>query len=255
MSTDQSDSPVQPGPSGPGDVWGADELDRVLADPGDAGRLGQVLAAASAPARARILAGEQAARSAFREAFPVVAPRSRILTGMSGRAAVVALIGGLVLTGGAAAAATGALPGPAQQTASDVLAKLGVSVPGGDDRTGGRAGQDTTGQLPVPTAEPSATPGEDEKPGHGAAVSDLARNTDATGVDHGAAVSELASGGKSQAGQHGKATHPSTDKAKTTPNPHATKRHNGDHEPKAGGGASKPKPHHTPTPHSAPGHS
>jgi hypothetical protein len=231
----------------------------LLADPREAGRLGQILAAAGAPAEAGPVPGEEAARSAFRAAFPVVAaPRSRILARMSGRAGAVVLAGGLVLTGGAAAAAAGALPGAAQQTARDMLAKIGVSVPGADDHAGGPpARHDPDTQMPAPTTAPSDTPGG-EQPGHGSAISDLARNSATTGVDHGAAVSSAASGGKSHAGQHGqhgKPTNPSTGKAKKAPSPQATKRHNGsNHKPKTTGAAHTPKPKHTPpSPDVAPG--
>lgn len=69
MSAHQQDRPGQSDTTGPADVWGVDELDKVLADPRDAGRLGQILAAAGAPAEAGLLRGEDAARSAFRAAF------------------------------------------------------------------------------------------------------------------------------------------------------------------------------------------
>jgi hypothetical protein len=245
VSAHQQDRPGQPDPAGPADVWGVDELDKVLADPRDAGRLGQILAAAGAPAEAMLLPGEDVARSAFRAAFPVpTARKPRVLARMSGRAAAVALCGGLVLTAGAAAAAVGALPDPAQQTAKGVLAKLGVNIPGPHEHAtlGLGVHHPRSGKgihQPVATAEPTATP-RDEPSSIGSEVSALARTTTLTGVDKGVAVSGLASDGKSQAGLHGKPASSPTEKAKKSPKPQASKPHNGKHQytPK-----DKPKTH------------
>jgi hypothetical protein len=53
---------------------------------------------------------------------------------------VIVLAGAVVVvTGGMAAAATGTLPGAAQDTASSVLAKVGVTVPGPDDHAAAHA--------------------------------------------------------------------------------------------------------------------
>lgn len=86
---------------------------------------------------------------------------------MSGRTAAVALCGGLVLTGGAAAASVGALPDPAQQTAKSVLAKLGLNIPGPHDATVGLAGRHTRAgkgmHKPVVTAEPTTTARDKEQ--------------------------------------------------------------------------------------------
>lgn len=249
MSASQQDPPGQPDPTRPADIWGSDELDRLLADPLDAGPVGRILAAASAPAGAGLLPGEEAARSAYRAAFAVSAVRKpRVRALVSGRAAAFALAGGLVLSGGAAAAATGSLPDPVQQRAKGALAKLGVSVPGPDKRHVGHPGRRvTTTQGPTPTAAPR----DREQPGTGNEVSEAARGTASTGVDKGATVSGLASDGKSQAGQHGKATNPSTGKVKNkTPKPQATKHGNGrSHKPNKGSDGHTPKPKHTPSPH------
>jgi hypothetical protein len=239
VSADQQDRPGQPDPTGPGGVWDVDELDKVLANPHDAGRLGQILAAAGAPAEAGWLPGEDAARGAFRVAFPVpAAPKARILARMSGRAAVVALCGGLVLTGGVAAAAVGALPDPAQQAAKGVLATLGVNIPGPHEHAtlglgAGRARSDQSMHKPVATAESTATPRDTEPAATGNEVSALARSTTLTGVDKGAAVSDLASDGKSHAGEHGKPASSTTKKAKKSHKPHAAKHRDGStHKPK-----------------------
>lgn len=248
MSAPQQDRTGQPdptGPAGPQEFWGADELNELLADPGGAGRLGQILAAAAAPTEAEHQVGEAAARSAFRVAFPVgPARRPRVLSRISGRAATAVLAGGLVLSGGAAAAAAGALPGAAQQTAKEVLAKVGVSVPGPSEHIGGRPGrQGTSTQRPATSAAPTATPREDEQSTTGREVSGLARPSVTTGAEKGAAVSGTASDGKSHAGQ-AKPVSSSTGKAKTkTPTPHASKRRNGStHKPQASGDAHTPQP-------------
>jgi hypothetical protein len=224
VSSYEQDRPGQPDPTGAEDVWGVDELDKVLADPRDAGRMGQILAAAGAPTEAGLLRGADAARSAFRAAFlGPVARRPRVLACMSGRAAAVALCGGLVLTGGAAAASVGALPDPAQQTAKGVLAKLGLNIPGPHDATVGLARQARAGNSkPVVTAEPTTTARDKEQSATGSEVSALARCTTLTRVDKGADVSGLASDGKRYAAQHGKPASSTAETAKS-PKPHASK--------------------------------
>lgn len=229
MSAHQQDLPGHPVPTGAEDVWGVDELDKVLADPRDAGRLGQILAAAGAPAEAGLLRGEDAARSAFRAAFLApVSRRPRILGRISGRAAAVALCGGLVLAGGAAAASVGALPDPAQQTAKGVLAKLGLNIPGAHDATVGLAGRHARAgngmHKPVATAEPTTTARDKEQFATGSEVSALARSTTLTGVDKGADLSGLASDGKRYAARHGKPASSTAETAKS-PKPHASKHH------------------------------
>jgi hypothetical protein len=92
------------------------------------------------------------------------------------RLVAVVAAGTLLGTGGLAAA--GSLPDPAQDIVADALARVGVALPGGSDE-------------PVEAAST------------GAAISQLATTTEATGVDKGAVISTEASGGMSQAGQHG----------------------------------------------------
>lgn len=94
------------------------------------------------------------------------------------KVASLVVVGALVGTTGLAAA--GALPGPLQDAASKVLAKVGISVPTSDGHP--------------------ASSGED--------ISKVATTTDATGVDKGAEISTAVSGGQSKAGQNGKASHP-----------------------------------------------
>jgi hypothetical protein len=226
----RSHTPDSPDPTTPaGDFWGVDELDLLLAKPGD-GPVARILAAVGGSSDSAHQPGEDAAIAAFRAAFSVsTAGKPRILAGrMSQRAAAAVLAGGLVLSGGAAAAAAGVLPGAVQQTAKDVLAKVGLTVPGPRGHT---TGPGTTTPVPVTSAEPTAGPPGAASSGQGSDVSGLAHSTTTTGVDKGAAVSSAASNGKSQAGQHGKAG--------TTPTPHSSK------PPKAHKPTAPPK--HTPT--------
>jgi hypothetical protein len=106
------------------------------------------------------LANQAATVASMRAAIagqPVPHPRSRrkkmlarLLTAKAVAAAAVVVIGA-----GSAAAATGTLPGAAQSTASDMLAKVGVSVPGPDSHSKGHA--DTRGKSATKPADPSAT--------------------------------------------------------------------------------------------------
>jgi len=111
----------------------------------------------------------------------------------------------IALAGTTGLAFAGSLPGAAQDVASAMLAKVGVSVPGPNSHAGDHP--NVRGQSGEATSETSSEPTEDASPsGKGSEISDLATSTDLTGVDKGAAISTLASGGKSQAGQHGQAT-------------------------------------------------
>ena len=104
--------------------------------------------------------------------------------------AVTALVG----TTGLAFA--GSLPGAAQDIASDMLAKAGVTVPGPNSNAGEHPS--TRGSS---SEHSGATPASS---GKGSEISDIARS-DLDGLDKGVAVSTAASDGKSQAGQHGSA--------------------------------------------------
>jgi hypothetical protein len=125
----------------------------------------------------------------------------------------VAVAAALACTTGLALA--GSLPGAAQAIASSVLGKVGVTVPGPDDNAGshpsvrGRSSSDTS--APPSAASHTSTHSREgqadaSSQGKGAKISELATQTELTGVDKGAAISTLASGGKSQAGQHGQAS-------------------------------------------------
>ena len=116
-----------------------------------------------------------------------IVPRLRLATAF----ATVALAGttGLAFAGG--------LPGAAQDVASTMLAKVGVSVPGPNSNAG---------DHPNVRGKSSDAPVTSSNSGKGTEISDLATSTDLTGVEKGAAISTVASGGQSQAGQHSQAS-------------------------------------------------
>jgi hypothetical protein len=98
----------------------------------------------------------------------------------------------LACTAGLAAA--GSLPGAAQDIASSMLAKVGISVPGPNEH----AGTHPSVRGSSSDASSDAVTRSD--------IAELATTTDLIGVDKGAAISSAASHGKSQAGQHGSAS-------------------------------------------------
>lgn len=185
--------------------------------------LTRLLDAATAPAEGPV-PGEEAALAAFRTIGPGAAAsragrRHMIRSMTTAKVAAAALAGGLSLVGGVAAAATGSLPGAAQDTARTVLGTVGVTVPGADDHAGTHPdsrGSSADASKPTDAPSPSATAGK------GAEISKLATTTTATGVDKGALISGVASGGKSKAGQHGAAGTRPTSGPTSTPTPTAT---------------------------------
>jgi hypothetical protein len=96
----------------------------------------------------------------------------------------------LVATTGLAIAGT--LPGAAQDVASAMLAKVGVSVPGPNSNAGDNPS--VRGSSSEHTTVTTSSSGK------GAEISDLA-TSDLTGLEKGTAVSTAASDGKSRAGQ------------------------------------------------------
>ena len=107
------------------------------------------------------------------------------------RVSAAAVAAALACSAGLASA--GALPGAAQDVASAMLAKVGISVPGSNESAGDH-----------PNVRGSSADTSDAAKGSG--ISDLATTTELTGVNKGAAISSAASDGKSQAGQHGLAS-------------------------------------------------
>jgi hypothetical protein len=143
-------------------------------------RESETVAAMKAAIRSPVRRNVASSRRSF---MPVALSRSR-LTAAVVAAAFTATIG---------MASAGSLPGAAQDVASEMLAKVGITVPGANDSAGTHP--DLRGRsTSIPIAPSDA--------GKGAEISELATTTDLTGVEKGAAVSTAASGGKSQAGQH-----------------------------------------------------
>ena len=122
--------------------------------------------------------------SSRRSFMPFALSRPRIT------AAFVAVA--LACTAGLASA--GSLPGAAQDIASAMLAKVGISVPGPNEHSGTH-----------PSVRGSSSDASSDA-ATGSEIGELATTTDLTSVDKGAAISGAASDGKSQAGQHGSAS-------------------------------------------------
>jgi len=144
--------------------------------------------------------------------FVAAARMSRETTTRSRRSSLhrvkpIAALVTIALTCATGLALAGTLPGVAQDVASQMLAKVGVDVPGPNDNAGTHpsvrgqsdVSDDSTNHVNRPEDAGSAGSGK------GAEISTLATTTDLEGVDKGAAISTLASGGQSQASQNGQA--------------------------------------------------
>jgi hypothetical protein len=103
-----------------------------------------------------------------------------------------AALAAAALVGTTGLALAGTLPGAAQDVASEMLAKVGVTVPGPNSKAGDHP--NTRGSSSEDTTVTTASSGK------GAEISGLA-TSDLTGLEKGAAVSTAASGGKSKAGE------------------------------------------------------
>src|ERR671918_2939223 len=118
-------------------------------------------------------------------------PRRSFMPFALSRPRISAALVAVALACSAGLASAGSLPGAAQDIASDMLAKVGISVPGPDDNAGTHpSGRGTLADTPTDA-------------GQGSGISELATTTELTGVEKGATISTAASEGKSQAGQHG----------------------------------------------------
>jgi hypothetical protein len=174
-----------------GPMLDQDTCDRLLAGlvhPDDAppgyADVARVLRAAGAPSTAEEIARqEQAVAAAARIVShrpthrTVPSTRRSAMRSRFFRAKVAGLVVAGTVLGTTGLAAAGVLPDAAQNAASTVLSKVGISVPEADEH-------------------PAST---------GSDISEIATTTDETGVDKGAEISTAASGGMSQAGQHGSA--------------------------------------------------
>src|SRR5262249_6898915 len=118
--------------------------------------------------------------------------RRRTVTGLLVAGALLAIPG---------LAMANALPPPAEHAVSNVLQKVGISVPANTEHPSPTAAGT---HPPAGTHEHPATAG-DHPASNGSVISTIATTTNATGVAKGAQISTIASGGDSQAGQHGKA--------------------------------------------------
>ena len=140
------------------------------------------------------------------------------------RLKLAAALTGVLLVGTAGLAVAGSLPGAAQDIASEMLDKVGVTVPGPNSSAGDHP--NTRGSSSEHTSVTTASSGK------GSAISSLA-TSDLTGLDKGAAVSNAASEGKSRAGEEQAAPEQSVAPVET-PNPGGT----GTADTASGGSAS-----------------
>jgi hypothetical protein len=89
-----------------------------------------------------------------------------------------------------AAAATGSLPDAAQDGLSKASSHVGIDLPASKDNHPTKADHPGGAASEIESAKVDEGTGPVDN--HGAEVSDVARNTDATGREHGQAVSEAA---------------------------------------------------------------
>jgi hypothetical protein len=188
----------------------SDTADRLLAGsvaPEDAppgyGRLVRLLEAASAEASSDELTREPETVAAMTAALRspvhrnVASSRRSFMPFAFSRPRLTAALVAAAFAASVGMASAGSLPGAAQDVASEMLAKVGITVPGAND---------SAGTHPDVRGNSTSVPIAPADVGKGAEISELATTTDLTGVEKGAAVSTAASGGKSQAGQHGSAS-------------------------------------------------
>jgi hypothetical protein len=192
----------------PGDY--ADEMQRLPLDLDTADRLlgGSVLAEDAPPGYAGVAlslaevdtGGEEVDPSADLVALLAAAVRSSPVQETTSRRRsfvsrikFAAALAAAALVGTTGLALAGTLPGAAQDIASAMLAKAGVTVPGPNENAGDHPNtRGTSLESNVPVTPSSA--------GKGSEISDFA-TSDLSGLEKGAAVSTAASGGKSKAGE------------------------------------------------------
>jgi hypothetical protein len=125
---------------------------------------------------------------------------SSLFASLAAKVAGVALAATVATTG--ALAATGTLPAPAQQTAANLFAKVGVSIPAGPSHSGATAADSIPAVTPTVTASVTPSPTPSVTPtatvtdmNHGNCVSwaaQMASSLGFTGSQHGAFVSTIA---------------------------------------------------------------
>jgi hypothetical protein len=137
----------------------------------------------------------------------------------------LAALGVVALGATGAAAATGSLPDAAQDGLANAGSHVGITLPASHDNhptKDNHPGGPPEG-VPPTTGAPTPSTGAPES-NHGAEVSDVARNTDATGREKGEAVSTVARGDHGPSGDSEDAEAvgpetPTTGAPVTTPNP------------------------------------
>ena len=213
----------------PLDEDSASRLLQGLVHPDDAppgyGAVAGLLASAAQPTRAAVdediaAATVSAMVEAIRggESAPQTSRRKSMLSKLlAGKA--LAAIGVVALTASGAAAATGSLPDPVQNTVAGAASHVGVDLP--TPNHGNSAGHRQDGvHRPSSDDTTSSTVGSDDSSGsdngQGQDISKLAHDTKAAGDPVGPTVCAAASDGKCQAGQHGKGSSSGEDHA-TTP--------------------------------------
>jgi hypothetical protein len=158
----------------------------------------RLLKAASAQPAAHELAREAEVvakvASAVRSSSNTHSPRRSFMPFALSRPRITAALVAAALACTIGLASASALPGAAQDIASEMLAKVGVSVSGPNDNAGTH-----------PTVRGSSTTVTPSDAGKGSDISDLATSTELSGVEKGAAISSAASEGKSRAGTQGSA--------------------------------------------------
>jgi hypothetical protein len=180
---------VEPGDAPPGYA----EVARVLvaaarrSDPADLGHEAEHVAAARMLVTQRSPASDRSVG------------RSKAMHPKRYRLKVVGILVFGTLLGTSGLAAAGVLPDTAQDTLSNALDRVGISIPTADHPA-----------SPVPTGDHPASSGEQ--------ISEIATTTNSTGVGKGAEISSIASGGMSQAGEHGSAKHGTDEAPVSTPN-------------------------------------
>jgi hypothetical protein len=197
------DSEMQPLP------LDSDTADRLLAGlvapegaPAGYGPVVRLFEAASAETLSEELAREPETVAAMAAAL-----RSRVHRNASSRRSfmpfafsrprLTAVVLAAAFAAGGGMASAGSLPGAAQDVASEMLAKVGITVPGAND---------TAGTRPDVRGNSASVPSAPADVGKGSDISELATTTELTGIEKGAAISTAASGGKSRVGQHGSAS-------------------------------------------------
>jgi hypothetical protein len=123
-----------------------------------------------------------------------VSPRRFFMPFALSRPRIMAAFVAVTLASTAGLASAGSLPSAAQDIASSMLAKVGISVPGPNEHAGTHPS--VRGSSGDASSDAST----------GSEIGELATTTELTGIDKGAEISSAASDGKSQAGQHGSAS-------------------------------------------------